>query len=55
MDGAAKRAVHLQDWKFTTLRREVGSVMILRKISSLSVGLVTAGSIQNEGAAARFH
>jgi hypothetical protein len=48
MDGAAKAAVHVGDWKFTTLFREVGLATMLKKISSPSAGNVIARSIRNE-------
>jgi hypothetical protein len=48
MDGVANAAVHVRGWKFTTLRHEVGSVMMLRQISSLSVRNVTNNSIPEE-------
>jgi hypothetical protein len=47
MDGVAKTAAHARAWKLTTSRREVGLAMMLRKISSLSVGNVIARSIRN--------
>jgi len=48
MDGVAKAAVHVVDSKFTTLFREVGLAMMLKKISSPSVGNVIAKFIRND-------
>ena len=48
MDGVAKAAVHVVDSKLTTLFREVGLAMMLKKISSRSVGHVTGGSIPDK-------
>jgi|GEM_PF-6261606 len=48
MDGVAKTAVHVGDWKFTTLFREVGLAMMLKKISSPYVGSVIARSMRIE-------
>jgi|SRR5580700_1683020 hypothetical protein len=48
MDGVVKAAVHMGDWKFTTLFREVGSAMMLKKISSPFAWNVIAGFIQSD-------
>jgi hypothetical protein len=48
MAGFARGAVHAQDWKFTTSRREVGWATMLKKISSPSVGNATGRSIVND-------
>jgi hypothetical protein len=48
MDGVAKAAVHLGDSRFTTLFREVILAMMLKKISSPSVGNVIAGFIRTD-------
>jgi hypothetical protein len=48
MDGAAKAAVHMGDWKFTTLLREVGLAMMPKKISSPFAGNVIAGFIRTD-------
>ncbi len=45
-NGVVKAAVHVRDSKFTTLFREVGLAMMLKKISSPSVGNVTGRSIR---------
>jgi hypothetical protein len=48
MAGVAKAAVHVGDSKFTTLFREVGLAMMLKTISSPSVGNVIAGFIRSD-------
>jgi hypothetical protein len=48
MDGAAKRAVHALDWKFTISFREATWVTMQRTISSLCVGNATGKSTQND-------
>jgi hypothetical protein len=47
MDGVAKAAVLVGDWRFTILFREVDLAMMLKKISSPSVGNVIAGFIRD--------
>jgi hypothetical protein len=46
MDGVAKAAVHVGDWKFTILFREVGLAMMLKKTSSPFVGNAIGRSIR---------
>jgi hypothetical protein len=48
MDGVVKAAVHVGDCKFTTLFREVGWAMMLKKISSPFAGNVMAGFIRSD-------
>ena len=49
LGGDANRAARAQEWKFTTLPREVSWAMMLKKTSSPSVGNVTGKFIRNDG------